>query len=90
MTVRFSESAKVMSKGQVTIPKDIRKVLGVDTGDHVVFVVENQSVRIINSAVYALEFFQAQMKNASAEAGLNSEEDIVNYLKELRAQKEAE
>jgi len=90
MTVRFKESAKVISKGQVTIPKDIRKVLDVDTGDHVVFVVENQSVRIINSAVYALEFFQAQMKNASAEAGLNSEEDIVNYLKELRAQKEAE
>ena len=28
----FIDNAKVMSKGQVTIPKDIRTVLGLDQG----------------------------------------------------------
>ena len=47
----FIDNAKVMSKGQVTIPKDIRDILGVSFGDRVTFVVENGSVRIINSAI---------------------------------------
>ncbi|MCD8083971.1 MAG: AbrB/MazE/SpoVT family DNA-binding domain-containing protein, partial [Clostridiales bacterium] len=34
----FVDNAKVMSKGQVTIPKDVREVLGVSSGDRVTFV----------------------------------------------------
>src|SRR5436309_2197263 len=30
-------SAKLTSKGQVTIPKEVRTVLGIDTGDRVTF-----------------------------------------------------
>lgn len=45
---------KVMSKGQVTIPKDVRDVLGVTNSDRITFVVENGSVHIFNSAVYAM------------------------------------
>ena len=37
--------ARVMSKGQVTIPKNIREALGVTTGDRVTFIFENGSVR---------------------------------------------
>ena len=34
MTERtFIDNAKVMSKGQITIPKDVREVLGVASGD---------------------------------------------------------
>ncbi len=32
--------ARVMSNGQVTIPKNIRAILGVTSGDRVTFVVE--------------------------------------------------
>ena len=56
--------ARVMSKGQVTIPKNIREALGVTTGDRVTFIFENGSVRVINSAVYAMQKFQEQMKGA--------------------------
>ena len=84
----FIDNAKVMSKGQVTIPKDVRKVLGISNGDRVTFVVENGSVRLINSAVYAMQMLQAQMKGEAEQAGLTSEEDIMSLVKEVRAESE--
>ena len=41
MTSAFIDNAKVMAKGQITIPKDIRAFLGVSCGDHVLRVQEN-------------------------------------------------
>ena len=32
------DNAKVMAKGQITLPKEVRLQLGVDTGDKVVFI----------------------------------------------------
>ena len=49
--------AKVMSKGQVTIPKNIRNILGVETGDRVTFIVDGNNVRVVNSAIYSLQKF---------------------------------
>ena len=46
----FMDNAKVMAKGQITIPKDVRDALGVSSGDRVTFIVEGQSVRMVNSA----------------------------------------
>ena len=40
----FVDNAKVMAKGQVTIPKDIRAILGVNSGDRITFIVEGNSV----------------------------------------------
>ena len=51
----FVDNAKVMSKGQITIPKDVRNILGVSCGDRVSFIVEGNTVRIVNSAVYAMQ-----------------------------------
>ena len=81
----FIDNAKVMSKGQVTIPKDIRDILGVSFGDRVTFVVENGSVRIINSAIYAMERLQKQMEGEALKAGLNLEESGVDLVREVRA-----
>jgi AbrB family looped-hinge helix DNA binding protein len=39
-------SAKVTSKGQVTIPKEIRKFLGIDKGDDIIFEKVNNYVVI--------------------------------------------
>ena len=51
----FVDNAKVMAKGQITIPKDVRDVLGVSNGDRVTFIVEGNTVRMVNSAVYAMQ-----------------------------------
>ena len=82
--------ARVMSKGQVTIPKNIRMALGVSTGDRVTFIVENGSVRIINSAIYAMQKFQEQMKGQAALAGFTSEEDIADWITNSRREENAE
>ncbi len=82
--------ARVMSKGQVTIPKNIRAALGVSAGDRVTFIVENGSVRIINSAIYALQKFQEQMKGQAALAGFTSEEEIADWITASRREENAE
>ena len=82
--------ARVMSKGQVTIPKNIREALGVTTGDRVTFIFENGSVRVINSAVYAMQKFQEQMKGQAEKAGFTSEEDVADWIRNTRREENAE
>lgn len=86
IATNFIDNAKVMSKGQVTIPKDIREILGIESGDRVTFVVENGNVRIVNSAVYAMQMFQQNMAGEAEKAGLESEEDIMNLINEVRTE----
>lgn len=86
MTANFIDNAKVMSKGQVTIPKDIRDILGISCGDRVTFIVENGSVRIINSAVYAMQVLQKNMTGEAAGSGLESDEDIINLVSQIRSE----
>lgn len=51
----FMDTAKVMSKGQVTIPKRIRELLNLENGDYVIFVVNKDRVEIQNSKVFIEE-----------------------------------
>ncbi|MDO4920745.1 MAG: AbrB/MazE/SpoVT family DNA-binding domain-containing protein [Phascolarctobacterium sp.] len=82
----FVDNAKVMAKGQITIPKDIRKILGVASGDRITFIVEGNSVRIVNSAIYAMQVLQKEMAGEAERAGINSDDDIVALVKELRTE----
>ena len=80
----FVDNAKVMAKGQVTIPKDVREVLGVSNGDRVSFIVEGNTVRIVNSAVYAMQILQQEMAGEAERAGIASDDDVVALIKEMR------
>ena len=88
MTV-FIDNAKVMAKGQVNIPKDVRNVLGVSNGDRVSFIVDGNTVRIVNSAVYAMQVLQQEMKGESGKAGLETDEDVANLISEMRKRDES-
>ena len=44
------ELAKVTSKGQITIPIEIRKKLGIKNGDKILFVEESGRVYMMNSS----------------------------------------
>lgn len=84
----FIDNAKVMAKGQITIPKDVRTVLGVSNGDRVTFIVEGNIVRLVNSAVYAMQVLQDEMAGEAQRTGLNSEEDVMALVKEMRNEDE--
>lgn len=75
MQTTFADNAKVMSKGQVTIPKEVREVLGVQSGDKVTFIVDGSTVRVVNAAVYAMRLLQEDMAGEAERAGITSEED---------------
>lgn len=80
----FIDNAKVMAKGQITIPKDIREILGISSGDRVTFVVENGNVQLINSAVYAMQMLQTQMAGEAENTGLTTDEAVMDLVKEVR------
>ena len=77
------ESAKVMSKGQVTIPKDIREKMKINEGDQVVFVYDNEKVVMMNAAIYAMKLMQEVMNGEAEKQGIN-EEDVNKIIREVR------
>ena len=86
----FVDNAKVMAKGQVTIPKDVREVLGVASGDRISFIVEGNSVRIVNSAIYANQVMQSEKAGETEKAGLTSDDDVMALVKEMRNEDDGE
>jgi AbrB family looped-hinge helix DNA binding protein len=78
------DNAKVMPKGQITLPKNIRTQLRLGVGDRVTLICENNRVVLMNSALYALKEFQDTMRGEAARAGLNSDEDVVDLIMRMR------
>lgn len=87
-TNTFIDNAKVMAKGQITIPKDVREVLGISSGDRVTFVVENGNVHLINSAIYAMQMLQSQMDGEAEKAMLTSDNAVMDLVKQIRSESE--
>ncbi|MEQ2129748.1 MULTISPECIES: AbrB/MazE/SpoVT family DNA-binding domain-containing protein [Thermoanaerobacteraceae] len=78
------ELAKVTTRGQITIPKEIRKKLNLKEGDKVVFIEENGKIVIENSAMFALRQIQNEFKGEAEKAGLKNEQEVVDLVKEIR------
>ena len=81
-------TAKVMSKGQITLPIDIRKNLKLSVGDRVALIYENDRVIMMNPAIYAMEIFQKEMEGEAEKSGLTTEDDIIALCREVRAEVE--
>ena len=78
------ENAKVMSKGQITLPKEIRTRLGVSTGDRVTLIYDGEQVIMMNAAVYAMKMLQRDMSDISYKTDLDSDEKIIAMVAEER------
>ena len=78
------DMAKVMSKGQITIPKEIRQKLGVDTGDKVMIIWDGERVSMMNPVAYALKMIQMEVEGEAEKVGLGTEEEIIAYCKQIR------
>ena len=78
------ELAKITTRGQITIPAEIRRRLGVKDGDKVIFVEENGRIIMENAAMIALKSAQAAFAGEAERLGLKSEQDVVDMVKKVR------
>jgi AbrB family looped-hinge helix DNA binding protein len=78
------ELAKITSKGQITIPAQIRRLLNLKDGDKVVFITDGGKVIMENSTRLAIKEAQDAFEGLAEELGLKSEEDVINLVKEVR------
>ena len=76
--------ARISSKGQITIPIEVRKKLNLKEGDKVLFIEEDGKVVIANASFVAFKEMQQVMQGEAEKQGLTSEEDINALIKEVR------
>ncbi|GHV45387.1 AbrB family transcriptional regulator [Spirochaetia bacterium] len=81
------ELAKITLRGQITIPVEIRKKLGVKDGDKVVFIEDNGRIVMENSVRFALNDVQTAFRGEAERLGLKNEQDVVDMVKEVRRAK---
>ena len=78
------ELAKVTSKGQITIPIDIRRKLGIKEGDKILFVEEQGRIVMLNSSMEALRKAQSVFAGEAERLGLKDEQDVADMVAALR------
>lgn len=83
--------AKISANGQITLPVEIRRSLGLRSGDKVLFL-QNQNGDIIltNASSQAIRKAQAAFSGAAEAMGVSSEDDIQALVDELRYRKDTE
>lgn len=84
------ELAKITTRGQLTLPIEIRKKLNVEEGSKVVFLEENGRIFIENAGMLALREARAAMQGEAEKLGLKNEQDVVDMIKEVRKQRREE
>ncbi len=80
--------AKVTSKGQITIPIEIRKKLAIKTGDKLLFIEKNGEISIINTSMSSLINAQEDFKGVAESQAIYCEDDVVKMIKEHRGEKQ--
>ena len=78
------EPAKITSKWQITIPKDIRERAGLSIGDRLAFFVRGNKIIMVTSFEAALEVVQEAFEGLAEEAGIYSDEDVQKMVDEIR------
>ncbi len=78
------ELAKVTTKGQITIPKSIRELLDLKEGSKILFIQKGKDIIIQNSAMLALEKIQNAFDGEAKRLDLETEDDVVEMIKDFR------
>ena len=84
MNLPMIDNAKVLPKGQITIPKDIRNFLSINVGDRLTLICENDRLILISPAKFALNEFQKAMAGEAEKAGLKNDDDVINLIAQMR------
>ena len=81
------ELAKITSKGQITLPINIRRALKLNDGDKVAFVEVNGQFILVNPSMLALRQAQDAFAGFAEENDLQTDDDAVALVKEIRAER---
>ncbi len=78
------EVAKISSKGQITIPVSVRNALNLKAGDKIVILEEDGRFYFENSAMLAFKRAEEAFAGEAQKAGFTTEEEMQDYMKEIR------
>jgi len=77
--------AKVSKDGQITIPAEIRQLLGVKSGDDILFIKKsNGEIMIINASNQAIDDAQQSFEGVAEDIGVANEDDVQELVGEVR------
>ena len=85
--------AKISANGQITVPVEVRRQLGLKSGDKLLFLQKQNGEIIVSNAsatasATAIRKAQTAFQGVAEEMGINSEEDIQDLVNEVRYGKE--
>ena len=81
--------AKISANGQITVPVEIRRQLGLKSCDKILFFQkQNGEIVVSNASAKAIRKAQAAFSGAAEEMGISSEEDVQALVDAVRYGKE--
>ena len=83
----FMELAKITSKGQITLPISIRRILNLKDGDKVAFIEKDGNYIVVNPVSLAIDEIREAFDGEAERLGLKTEEDVVKMIKEFRKER---
>ena len=77
--------AKVSANGQITVPAEIRRLLGLRSGDKILFFQNSNGEVVINNAsAQAIYKAQKAFESVAEQMGVENEEDVQALVDEIR------
>lgn len=84
MGLNKRKSARLTSKGQITIPKSVRQSLNLEEGDRVIFIEEEDGKMVVKKgALVIFDEFANSISQEAKEKGI-TEDDMLEELKKVR------
>ncbi len=84
------ELAKITAKGQITLPIAIRRALKLQDGDKVAFIEKNGNFLVVNPVSLAIDEVREALVGEAERIGLETEDDVVKMVKEIRKERKTE
>lgn len=77
--------AKISANGQITVPAEIRRLLGLRSGDKILFFQNSNGEVVINNAsTQAISKAQKAFEGVAEQMGVSNEDDVQALVDEVR------
>jgi AbrB family looped-hinge helix DNA binding protein len=85
----YMNFAKISANGQITVPAEIRRLLGLKSGDKILFLENSRGEIVINNAsAQAIYKAQKAFEGVAEQMGVSNEDDVQALVNEVRYGKE--